>query len=223
MAGWLAFLALLLAGCSVENLDGVTLVAPVIMPTSTPQPTPTPDPLALELPNLIEKEFMGTQLTFRYPDGWTTDEGGQYLNVYSTDPDTPAGVGIFISLTRGVGLNSDSEEALAPLAMQVFLQNAVDHGFANPETVPGEGEALGFDWGAHDAALFGWQTADGATTGLQIVLMDSRRDRFVLFTLQAASDQWPGLEPTFKAILASVALDGEALPAGDVLAAYDAR
>jgi hypothetical protein len=193
------------------------------VPTSPPQPTATPDPLALELPNLIEKEFMGTLLTFRYPDGWTTDEGGQYMNVYSTDPDTPVGVGVFISLTRGVGLDSDSEEALAPLAMQVFLQNAVDHGFANPETVPAEGVALGFDWGAHDAALFEWQPGDGATTGLQIVLMDSRRDRFVLFTIQAPNEQWSELEPTFKAILASVTLDGEALPAEDVLAAYDAR
>jgi hypothetical protein len=163
MAGWLVLLALLLAaGCSVENLDGVTLVAPVIVPTSTPQPTATPDPLALELPNLIEKEFMGTLLTFRYPDGWTTDEGGQYMNVYSTDPDTPVGVGVFISLTRGVGLDSDSEEALAPLAMQVFLQNAVDHGFANPETVPAEGEALALT-GARTTRRLRMADRDGAT------------------------------------------------------------
>ncbi len=53
--------------------------------------------------------------------------------------------------------------------------------------------------------------------------MDSRRDRFVLFTIQAPNEQWSELEPTFKAILASVTLDGEALPAEDVLAAYDAR
>jgi len=222
-AGRLVILALLLMGCSVENLDGVTLVAPVIVPTSTPQPTSTPDPLAMELPNAIEKEFMGTLLSFQYPEGWTSDEGGQYLNVYSTNPATPAGLGIFISLTRGVGLDSDSDEALAPLAMQAFLQNAADHGFANPETVPGEGEARPFEWGAHDAALFQWQTGDGSTAGLQLVLMDSQRDRFVLFSMQTAAEQWGSMEPTFKAILASVILDGEALPAEDVLAAYNAR
>jgi len=222
-AGRLVILALLLMGCSVENLDGVPLVAPVIVPTSTAQPTSTPNPLAMELPNAIEKEFMGTLLAFRYPEGWTTDEGGQYLNVYSTNPATPAGLGIFISLTRSVGLDSDSDEALAPLAMQAFLQNAADHGFANPDSVPGEGEARPFEWGNHDAALFQWQSGDGSTTGLQVVLMDSRRDRFVLFSMQAAAEQWTSMEPTFKAILASVTLDGDALPAEGVLAAYDAR
>ena len=81
----LAFAALALAGCGVENLDGITLATAAIRPTTTPPPTATPDPLAASLPNTATKEFLGTTITLSYPEDWQTDEGGQSLVVFDSE------------------------------------------------------------------------------------------------------------------------------------------
>ena len=223
----LAVALLALAGCGVENLDGVSLATAAIRPTTTPPPTATPDPLAASLPNTATKEFLGTTITLSYPEGWQTNEGGQSLVIFdsSTPPENQglanAGLSAFISLMRPLNLDAEAEN-LAALAMQAFVQEAVDNGFGQANSAPSLEETHSFTWGQHDAAIFAWNAADGSTTGVQLVVLDSNQRRFVLFSAQSAADTWPQFAPTLKAMLSTVTLDGDALPAADLLAAFEA-
>lgn len=221
----LAFAVLALAGCGVDNLDGVTLATAAIRPTNTPPPTTTPDPLAAALPNTTTKEFLDTTITLSYPEGWQTDESGQYMIIADPNSATAdlggSGLSIFVSLTRRLNLETDTEN-LAALAMQAFVREFVDRGFGNPDSVPNLDQTHAFAWGTHDAAIFAWQADDGSLDGIQLVVLDSDRRRFVLFSAQSPAEFWPEFYPTIRAMLATVSLDDDVLPAADLLAAFEA-
>jgi hypothetical protein len=214
----------LLTGCGVENIAGVDLSTAAISPTSTPVPTSSPEPLlSPELTNTATTEFVGTTVSLDYPDGWEAVEGGQSLTVF--DPafqnGNGPGVGLFFQLTRQTGLaTDDSSESIAPQAMALSLQRFAGGGYVHADSVPETDEALGFRWGSHDAAIFPWHSQDGAITGVNVVVMDSDRRRFVLIGAQVDSTLWEDFEPTWLAIVGSFTLDGEALPAADIRAAY---
>ena len=106
--------------------------------------------------------------------------------------------------------------------MQAFVQEAVDNGFGPADSVPSLEQTHSFTWGQHDAAIFAWHAADGSVIGIQLVVLDSDQRRFVLFSAQSAADTWPQFAPTLKAMLSTVTLDGDALPAADFLAAFEA-
>lgn len=214
--------ALALAGCGVENLNGIDLATAAIRPTSTPPPTATPDPLAETLPNTATKDFLGTTITLGYPDGWQTDEGGQSLTVFNPDVNGLGGFGlnVFFSLTRRLNLDSATDN-LAALAMLSFVQEAADAGFAPTDAVPTLDQIHAFPWGTHEAAIFSWNAADSTVAGIEIVVLDTDQRRFVLFSAQSSVEMWPQFTPTLKAMLSTVTLDGEALPPGDALAAFE--
>jgi len=214
---------LLLAACSrVENLAGVTLATPNLAPTATPPPTATPAPQALTRPRTITKEFTGTTVTVSYPDGWEQVEGGQSLTL--SDPAYPdrngPGVNLRIALTRTVAVDAGPDGS-APLVMQRFLEQARGYGFFPQEALPGEDAATAFSWGGHDAAVFLWQSDDGATRGAHVLVLTGDKRRFVIMTAATGSDLWPDFEPTWLAILSSLALDGVPLPPAELLAAYE--
>ncbi len=211
-----------LAGCTrVETLAGVTLAAPVVAPTPTPLPTATPPPQALILPRMVSKEFTGTTVGLHYPDGWAHTEGGQSLRLF--DPAYPAGNGpgvtLWIALTRTIDLDA-SPDGSAPQALERFLGQAAAAGFVPGEAVPGEDAAFAFLWGDHDSAFFRWQSGDRATQRAHVLVLSRDKRRFVLLTTAMPAALWPDFEPTWLAILSSVTLDGAALPAADMLAAW---
>ena len=121
----LLILLVVAAACSnVESYAGVDLATAAVEPSATPPPTATPDPQAVDLPNLGEKEFSGTVVTFNYPENWISNESGQSFNVFDPgeqygDLDRPA-VGTFIQLTRTQGLDGN-ENNLATQVMMRFL------------------------------------------------------------------------------------------------------
>jgi hypothetical protein len=224
----LVIAVLALAGCGVDNLNGIELATAAIRPTSTPSPTATPDPLAATLPNMATKEFLGTTITLGYPDGWQTDEGGQSLAIFNPDASVQSGFGVsgfgltaFISLTRRLNLDTNAEN-LSALAMHSFVQEAVDNGFGPSDSVPSLEQIHSFDWGAHKAAIFSWHATDNSIAGVELVVLDSDQRRFVLFSAQSAVEAWPQFTPTLKAMVATVTLDGDVLPGSDLVAAFEA-
>ncbi len=223
---FLLLVVILLSACSgVENLTGVELASPAALPTATLPPTATPLAAATAaLANTASKDFLGTTISLGYPDGWQVEERGQSLTVYQSDPASPkevtTSVQIFIALTRSLELE-ELPEVLAPIAMQRFLLRGEEFGFVAPNSVPGTDEALPFQWGGHDAAIFPWRSEDGALAGVQVTVITEDRRRFVLIGTQTNAAGWPALEPVWQAMLGSFTLDGQALGADDLKNAYD--
>jgi hypothetical protein len=207
--------ALLLAGCGVQNLAGVDLATVAITPTPTSAPTTTPDPSAIQLPNMTTKEFVDTSVSFSYPAGWQRDEGGQTLTV--SDPEADLVVTVFIRPTGDIEVDGDAEN-IAAQVMQFFLQQAAEFGAVPPESAPGPDEALPFRWGEQDAAIFPWHGED--RTGANVLVLNDDRDRLIFFGTETAPERWEAFEPTWLAVLGTVVLNGEALPAADVITAY---
>ncbi len=212
----------LLAGCGVETQAGVLLATVAVTPTTTPAPTATPDPLTMDLPHVVTREFMGTVVSFRCPQGWDTEERGQYAIAFdaaaATGVETPPGLAIFIQLSRRFGLD-ESLESMAPYALSAQNRGMIEYGFLPPEAALQPDDARAFLWGAHDAASIRWRAADDTVAGLSLAVMNANRDRFVWLQGTASGSRWADFQPTLAAILSSVTLDGEALPAADVLAA----
>lgn len=212
----------LLAGCGVETQAGVRLATVAVTPTTTPAPTATPDPLTMDLPRVVTREFMGTVVTFRCPQGWDTEEHGQYAVAFdaaaATGVEAPPSLAVFIQLSRRFDLAEDLE-MLASYALSVQNQGMIEYGVLPPEAALSPEDAHSFRWGAHDAALIRWRAADETIAGLSLVVMNTDRDRFVWLQGTASGSRWEGFLPTLAAILSSVTLDGEALPAADVLTA----
>ncbi len=212
----------LLAGCGVETQAGVLLATVAVTPTTTPVPTATPDPLTMDLPRVVTREFMGTVVTFRCPQGWDTEERGQYAIAFDAAAamgvETPPSLAVFIQLSRRFDLAEDLE-ALAPYALSAQNQGMIEYGVLPPEAALLPEDAHPFLWGAHDAALIRWRAADDTVAGLSLVVMNTNRDRFVWLQGTAGNNRWEGFLPTLAAILASVTLDGETLPPADVLTA----
>ncbi len=228
---WILLTLLILAGCGVENTAGVQLATVHIPPTARPEPTTTPDPLAIELPNAGEKEFVGTTVAMRYPAGWETAEGGQSLTIY--DPATldeegngnssTRAINFRIQLTNLPGVEIDPEdESVSPLFLSAFVQFARDQGFRPPETIVLLEGVYAFTWAAHDSAIYLERNMETATTELYIVVMDRARRRFITIATMLDTDIWADFEPTLKAIMGTVTLDGESLPPGDILVPYEA-
>ncbi len=212
----------LLTGCGVETQAGVLLATVAVTPTTTPVPTATPDPLAMNLPHVVTREFMGTVVAFRCPQGWDTEERGQYAIAFdaaaATGVETPPSLAVFIQLSRRFGLD-ESMEAMSPYALSAQNQGMIEYGVLPPEAALSPDDAHRFLWGAHDAALIRWRAADNAGAGVSLVVMNTNRDRFVWLQGTAGGSRWEDFQPTLAAILSSVTLDGEALPPADVLAA----
>lgn len=231
ICAWLLLTLLILTGCGVENTAGVQLATIDVPPTVTPAPTTTPDPLAIELPLTGEKEFVGTTVTMRYPDGWATEEGGQYLTIF--DPTTlnedgeptgaTRGVSFRIQLTNLPGVEIDPEdESVSPMFLSVFVQFARDNGFRPGDTFTMLDNIHAFTWNTHDSAIYLEHIQETNFTELYVVVMDNERRRFVTIVTMLNTDEWASFEPTLKAILGTITLDGEALPPADILTAYEA-
>lgn len=210
-------LLLILTGCGVENLAGVELATVVVAPTDIIEPTTTPDPLTMELPNSTSKEFVGATISLRYPAGWEREESGQTLTVF--DPESEFGVGLFIRPTGALGIDLEAE-TVAPQVMRAVLRGAAEFGALPPEAVPSLEDVRAFRWGDQDAALYRWHGTDEREAGVSVLVLNDGRDRLILFTTQAAPAVWQTFETTWLAVLGSVTLDGEALPAADILSAY---
>jgi hypothetical protein len=221
----LLILLVVAAACSnVESYAGVDLATAAVEPSATPPPTATPDPQAVDLPNLGEKEFSGTVVTFNYPENWISNESGQSFNVFDPgeqygDLDRPA-VGTFIQLTRTQGLDGN-ENNLATQVMMRFLGMASQRGFANADSVPDADSPVNFTWGDNEAALYTWRNPEENTIGTQVVVLDNDRRRFVLMATGIDIPSFEDFEPIWKGMMGTVTLDGEALPAADFLTAYE--
>jgi hypothetical protein len=212
----------LLTGCGVETQAGVLLATVAVTSTTTPAPTATPDPLTMDLPHVVTREFMGTVVAFRCPPGWDTEERGQYVVAFdaaaATGVETPPSLAVYIQLSRRFDLD-ENMEAMSPYALSAQNQGMIEYGVLPPEAALLPDDAYPFLWGVHDAALIRWRAADDAIAGLSLVVMNTNRDRFVWLQGTAAGSRWEDFQPTLAAMLSSVTLDGEALPAADVLTA----
>lgn len=213
-------LLLFLSACGhVENIAGVDLA------TASPTATRPPSEIALPLPRILEKDFLGTVLTMNYPDGWQTDEGGQSISAFDPNPaygdgDRP-GIGMFVALTRTVGL-TESEDSMAPDVMARFLARGAEFGMLPQEAVPDETGALAFDWGGYDSAIYRWQNDEGTTMGVQIVVMDEDKRRFVTIGSQTTTAQWPDFQTTWLDMLGTFTLNGNTLPVEALQTAFQA-
>lgn len=223
-------LILMLTGCGqAENMQGVELATVSIDPTATLPPTPSPDPMTINLPNTLEKDFTGTVFTINYPEGWQENFGGQSAAVFDPDPRYQDTGGpsffAFISLSNTIAgrhnLDRDNlPEPAAPLFMEFFLSENAERGFINPDSVPEPDEAVAFSWGGLDAAIHTWQSSDGSTRGVQIVIFDENRRRFVLAGTGLPTSLWEAFEPTFLTMMGSATLDGAQLPYQEFADAY---
>ncbi len=211
---------LLCAGCAqVEDLAGVSLA------TVSPTPTAVPRTVVLPLPHTATKDFLGTVVSINYPEGWQVAESGQSLSVFDPDIGEPGGaglgIGMFIALTRSVGI-TEGEDAQAPLVMNRFLARAAAGGAVPPESAPAEDGALAFTWGGHDAAVFRWQSEDGAAQGIQLLVLDEDKRRFVIIATQPAPERWPDFQATWLNMMGTFTLNDTGLPLSDLQAALDA-
>ncbi|GAB4571926.1 MAG: hypothetical protein Kow0077_09890 [Anaerolineae bacterium] len=205
-------------GCSpVENVAGVVL--------ATANPTATSDAISTSVPltRTLEKDFVGTVISINYPETWQTSESGQSISAF--DPGTAdsggPGIGLFVALTRTVGVDA-GEEGIAPVIMSRFLARGAEFGAVPREAVPDEAAAYPFTWGGHDAALYRWTSSENDTVGVQLLVLDGAKRRFVIIGAQASKAYWTDFEPTLHNILATFTLDGETLPIDDVIAALNA-
>ena len=212
----LLMMGFLLAGCGrVEDLAGVELA------TASPTATRPPSEIALPLPRIATKDFLGTVITMNYPDGWQTDEGGQSITLF--DPTTAGsggtGVGLFVALTRTIGI-TEAEDEMAGIVMSRYLGRGAEAGFVNQEAAPDEGETLAFTWGTHDAAIFRWESEDGSTIGVQVLVLDDDKRRFVILGTTSSPDRWPDFQATWLDMMSTFTLNGTPLPLASLQAAF---
>lgn len=213
-------LLLFLSACGrVEGIAGVDLA------TASPTATRPPSEFALPLPRSLEKDFLGTVFTMNYPDGWETNEGGQSIGAIDPNPafgdGARPGVGMFVALTRTVGM-TENDDTMAPEVMARFLARGAEFGMLPQDAVPDESGALAFDWGGYDSAIYRWQNNEEGMIGVQVIVLDEDKRRFVVIGTQTTTGQWPDFETTWLDMLGSFTLNGNNLPAVAIQTAFQA-
>ncbi len=234
--GWACWtllgMLLALAGCGpqVTSLAGVELEPAPVIPTPVPAASPTAPVAAAG--NHLDLEFLNVAIGFEYPPTWETQHGVEYILAYD-----PAGQNYFPRVSAIVMRANDEEQAdpLRIAGRNVFLHwnrserrwDMFTEYYPNyNRIVPETEERYRVAWGGRSAAVRRMEMAyrpdfarpEVTISQLQIALRVAETGSdYVTVLATVGEGGWPDFEPVLSWVLETLTVNGEHLPADQML------
>lgn len=233
----LILLGLLLAGCApqVTSLAGVALEPAPVIPTPTMLPSPAA-PVSSSGPpgaaNHLDLDFLNVAIGFEYPPTWEAQRGVEYILAYD-----PAGQDYFPRVSAMVMRANDHEQAdpLQVVARNVFLHwnkaesrwDVFTEFYPNYNRIVPETEELyPVAWGGRSAAVRrmdmvyrpDFARPEVMVSQFQVALRVAEAGSdYVTVVATVNEGGWPDFQPVLSWVLETLTVNGEHLPASQML------